>query len=155
VASGIADGSHVDAIAQLPELALGTPEAAHAEHGGLEAVRIRSFKRPVKDEVFPCGRDRGWTAGQRLGSRRHFELFLETEHEGVSRDRGLNIGILQSIRITIACVTSRTWHHARGIGRGGGPKPAKAGLGMVPGLRAAVPAGRSVPRIPDQLLLLA
>src|SRR5215470_16282410 len=57
-ASGIADGGDVDTFAQLPELALRAPEAAHAEHRGLEPVRIRPLERAVKDEMLPRGRDR-------------------------------------------------------------------------------------------------
>src|SRR6478735_133020 len=41
VAAGIADSGGVNAVAELPELAFGTPEAAEPEHGLLETGGIR------------------------------------------------------------------------------------------------------------------
>ena len=69
-----------DAVTQFPKLAFGAPEAAQAEHRGLEALWIRPLDWTVKDKVLPRGRDRGRTAGQCLGGRRHFKLLLEHEH---------------------------------------------------------------------------
>src|SRR5262245_53642261 len=81
-AAGIAHGGRVNALAQLPELALGAPEAAHAEDRGLEAVRVRPLERRMQNKMLARGRNRRWAAGQRLGGRWHFELLLETEHGG-------------------------------------------------------------------------
>jgi hypothetical protein len=72
----------VDAFAQFPELALGAPEAAHAEHRALEAFRIGTLERAMEDEMLARGRDRICAAGQRIGGGRHFELLLEHEHGG-------------------------------------------------------------------------
>ena len=43
--AGVADRGDVDAVAELPELALGAPEAAHAEHRRLEPLGIRPLQR--------------------------------------------------------------------------------------------------------------
>ena len=67
VAARVADGGDVNAVAQFPKLALGAPEATHAEHRRLEAPRIRPLERPVKDEMLARGRNRRRAAGQRLG----------------------------------------------------------------------------------------
>ena len=84
MAGGIADGGDVDAVAQFPEFALGAPEAAHAEHRGLEALGIRPLERPVQDEMLARGGDRRRAAGQRLGGGRHFELLLEMNMAAIS-----------------------------------------------------------------------
>src|SRR5262245_1541771 len=87
VATGVPDGGDVNAITQFPELAFGAPEAAHAEHRGLEALGIWPLERSAQYEMLARGRDRRGTSRQGLRSRRHFELFLEHEHAGVSGGR--------------------------------------------------------------------
>src|SRR6516225_7991642 len=90
-------------------VALGAPETAHAEYRLLEARGIGPLERLVQDEMLPRGRDRRRAAGQRLGRGRHFELFLEHEHGGVSRGRGLNIGRAAAMRTSR--VPARASHH--------------------------------------------
>src|SRR5262252_7400860 len=58
VATGVADGGDVNAITQFPKLAFGSPEAAHAEHRGLEALGIWPLERSVQYEMLARGRDR-------------------------------------------------------------------------------------------------
>src|SRR5262249_27235497 len=93
----------------------------HAEHRFLEARRIGPLERPVKDEMLPRGGDRRRAAGQRLGGRRHFKLFLEHEHGGVSRGRDLNISAAAAMRTSLA-LPFRTSHDAAGppFARAGG-----------------------------------
>src|SRR5690606_12428761 len=50
VAPGVADLGRVDALG-LPELALGSPEAAHAEHGELHALGERLLQWGAVHEV--------------------------------------------------------------------------------------------------------
>src|SRR6185503_13528861 len=49
-AAGIADRRRDDA-GELPEVLLGTPEAAEAEHGGLRALWPRTGQRRAEDRV--------------------------------------------------------------------------------------------------------
>ena len=79
-AAGIANSSRPDTGADLPELALSTPEAADSEHRGLEAFRIWSLDRPAEDEVLFSRRKRRRPALERgLGSR-HFGLLSGEQH---------------------------------------------------------------------------
>src|SRR5262245_58702794 len=87
----IADGGDVNALAQFPKLALGAPEAAHAEQRCLRAGWIWPLERSVKNEMLARGRDWRRAAWQRLGRRWHFKLFLEHQHGDVSAGPGLNI----------------------------------------------------------------
>src|SRR5262245_47227174 len=80
MAAGVTDGGDVNAITEFPELAFGAPEAAHAEHRGLEALGIRPLERSVQYEMLARGRDRRGTSGHGLRSRRHFETLCEGEH---------------------------------------------------------------------------
>src|SRR6185369_15142435 len=85
VACRIARGRDMDALTQFPELPLGAPEATHAEHGGLEARRVRPFERMVVDEMV-SGRWNGCrTARQGIGGRRYFGLLPQVKHRTLSR----------------------------------------------------------------------
>jgi hypothetical protein len=52
----------MNALAELPELALGAPEAAQAEDRGLGAGRIRALERTAIDEMLAGSGDRGGAA---------------------------------------------------------------------------------------------
>src|ERR1700733_10513640 len=51
VAAGVANRRDVDAVAEFPELALRTPEAAQSEHRLLKSSRIRRLQRMAVDEM--------------------------------------------------------------------------------------------------------
>jgi hypothetical protein len=68
-ARGIAHRRHPDPLAHLPELALGTPEAAQAEHRRLQALGVRPLQRPLVEEV-GLGRGNGLAASLEGGVRR-------------------------------------------------------------------------------------
>src|SRR5215207_10713212 len=67
VSAGIADGGRMDAVTELPELALCAPETAEAEHRLLEACGIGRLQLAAVDEMRGGGRYRGGTARQRFG----------------------------------------------------------------------------------------
>src|SRR5262245_64786376 len=50
-AAGVTHCGDPDAIAHLPELALGAPEATEAEHRCLQALRIGAFQGALIEEV--------------------------------------------------------------------------------------------------------
>src|SRR5262249_16741940 len=83
VTGRIARRSDVDALTQLPEFALGAPEAAHAEHGFRIALRIGAFQRVAVDEVATRRRDRAVSARQGVGGVGYFELLAQAEHGGL------------------------------------------------------------------------
>src|SRR5262249_36898941 len=64
----VADCGDVDAVAQLPELALSAPEAAEAEHGRLQPLRVRTLEGAPVDEMAGGGGGRLRAAGGRSGS---------------------------------------------------------------------------------------
>ena len=64
-AAGVADGGGVDA-GDLPELALGAPVAAHAEHDLLEALGEGALHGGAEDGVVVSQDDRVGVAGQCL-----------------------------------------------------------------------------------------
>ena len=77
--AGVADRRRVHA-GRLPELALGAPEAAHAEHRRCMPVGERRRDAVAVDEVRVADRHRRRAAGQRLVGRRHAELLRGEEH---------------------------------------------------------------------------
>src|SRR5258705_3199604 len=100
VTSRIAHRGDVDALAQLPELALGAPEAAHAEYGFRIALRIRAFERVAVEEMGASGRDRTRSARESVGGGRYFELLVaQTEHGESPVIAAPNIGWPRSPRI--------------------------------------------------------
>ena len=64
--AGVADRRRVHAR-QLPELPLGAPEAAHAEHRALQSVGKRRLDAMTVDEVAVGHRHALGPAGQRVG----------------------------------------------------------------------------------------
>ena len=68
VAAGIADRGDDKRRRPVPRTSLGAPEAAEAEHGLLDAFRIRALERAMIDEMLARGADRRRAAGQRLGA---------------------------------------------------------------------------------------
>ena len=78
--AGITDRRHPDAVAHLPELALGAPEAAQAEDCRLEPVGVGTFERTLVEEVRLGRRDRVGAALERAVGRRHLELLAGKEH---------------------------------------------------------------------------
>src|SRR5205085_384223 len=66
-----------------PELALGAPEAAHAEDRRLRAVRPRRLQRRAVDEVRRRNRHLGLLAGKRLFGGRDLQLVGKTRAEHV------------------------------------------------------------------------
>jgi hypothetical protein len=78
----------MDAIAQFPEFALGTPETAEAEHRLFEAFRIRPLQSTVIDEMRGRRADRSGSPRQRLAGLWHGN-FLEAEHAWFSCNRCL------------------------------------------------------------------
>jgi len=87
-ATGVTRRRAPDAFADLPELALGTPEAAHAEHGLLEALGDRAIQWPAKHPM-RCGRGNGLRAArQRLIGARKRHGFAGEEHGNLQKGRG-------------------------------------------------------------------
>jgi hypothetical protein len=80
-AAGVSHRGRVDAVAQFPELTLGAPEAAHAEHRGLQALGPRSHERMTVDEMSGRSRDRRGAALERCRGGRHFGLLPGEEHD--------------------------------------------------------------------------
>ena len=82
-AAGVADRGRVDA-GQLPEEALGAPEAAHADEDVLDALGERGQERRAEDDVALGNGDGLVPAGQRLlgcGNRR--ALGSKDVHDGI------------------------------------------------------------------------
>src|SRR6516165_6273024 len=79
-AAGVAHRRDPNAIAHLPELALGTPEAAEPEHRRLEALWIGTFEGALVEEV--CARRRDWlrAAFEGIVGGRYFEVLAGKEH---------------------------------------------------------------------------
>src|SRR5262249_43016445 len=91
-AAGIADRRRVDA-GQLPELALGAPEAAEPEHRPLEPLGERRLEPRAIDEMLRRHRHLARAAGQRVLAARHFELLLRCEpHDSLRARSALNLG---------------------------------------------------------------
>ena len=80
-AAGVADGRGVDAE-RLPVEALGAPEAAEGEDGGLDAFGERGLKRGIEDLVsLGDGEGRLVAAGQGVFEFDHRLLLAAEEHE--------------------------------------------------------------------------
>src|SRR5882762_11496949 len=80
MAAGIADRGGIDAVAEFPEFALGSPEAAEPEHRLLQSFRIRRLDLMAVDEMAFRGRNRRGAAGQRLGSARQCGGLAHEQH---------------------------------------------------------------------------
>ena len=76
-AAGIADRGDINALAGLPEFALGAPEAAHAENGGLDPGGVGALQRVSVYEMLCGGGDRLRAARQGVGGRGQVRSFLE------------------------------------------------------------------------------
>ena len=81
-AARVSDRGDMDAVAELPELALGTPEASEPEHGGLKTVRIGPLQGASIDEMMGGGAQGLAAAGQRRCGRGHVQVFAERKHRG-------------------------------------------------------------------------
>src|SRR6516165_7785327 len=80
-AAGIAYCGDMDAVAELPELALGTPETAKPEHRLLEACRIRRLETFAIDIVGAGSRKRRGAAGQCFGCAGKSSGLAHEQHE--------------------------------------------------------------------------
>ncbi len=80
MSAGIADGGRMDAVAELPELALGAPETAQPEHRLLEAGGIGRLQLAAVDEMRGGGRYRGGAARQRFGCARQRGGLAHEQH---------------------------------------------------------------------------
>src|SRR5215218_2148235 len=80
VAAGVADRRRVHA-GELPEQALGAPEAPHADDQRLETVREGRLQRGAEHVVAGRHRHRRLPSGQRAIALDHLRLLTEQEHD--------------------------------------------------------------------------
>src|ERR1700720_4747138 len=79
-AARIPGGRHMDTVAELPELALGAPETAHAEQRGRDAPWERRLQSVPGYEMGSGGQNRVRPSGQSLGGGRQGNAFAEQKH---------------------------------------------------------------------------
>src|SRR5215471_17943239 len=79
-AAGVTDRRDPNAIAHLPEHALGSPKAAEPEHRRLEALRIGTFEGALAEEVCARRGDRLRAAFEGVVGGRHFEFLAGKQH---------------------------------------------------------------------------
>src|ERR1700689_549040 len=87
-ATGVADRGHVNAVAELPEFALGAPEAAKPEHRHGEPLGIGPLERLAVDEMLPRRGDGAGTPGQSLLRVRHLGFLGKAKHDASPYKRG-------------------------------------------------------------------
>src|SRR5215813_1271407 len=77
---GVTDRRDPNAIAHLPELALGAPEAAEPEHRRLEPLRVGPFEGALVEEVCARRRDWLWAAFEGVVGGWYFEFLAGKQH---------------------------------------------------------------------------